>query len=73
MYNKIDLNKDEAVIQYKNGTFKVIRPGTYVICAITGQRIPLQKLCYWNVDRQVPYADAESSLEAERRAGTIVD
>ncbi|ACT56873.1 DUF2093 domain-containing protein [Candidatus Liberibacter asiaticus] len=69
MYNKVDEN--EASIRYKDGTFEIIRPGTYVVCAITGQRIPLKKLCYWSVDRQVPYANAEASFEAEKISGKI--
>ncbi|MBL0848590.1 MAG: DUF2093 domain-containing protein [Candidatus Liberibacter ctenarytainae] len=71
MHNKINQDGDVAILQYKDGNFAVIRPGTHVICAITGKNIPITKLCYWSVERQVPYADAESSLEAERRAGKI--
>ncbi|WP_220456102.1 DUF2093 domain-containing protein [Candidatus Liberibacter sp.] len=64
-------NEIEAVLRYKDGDFEIIRLGTFVTCAITGKHIPLNDLCYWSVDRQVPYADAETSLEAERREGTI--
>ncbi|AKK19953.1 DUF2093 domain-containing protein [Candidatus Liberibacter africanus] len=71
MNNKVDEN--EALLKYKDGTFEIIRPGTYVICAVTGKRIPLTELCYWSVDRQVPYANAESSLKAEKLAGIILD
>ena len=53
------------------GTFRVLGNGDHVVCAVTGKRIPLHELKYWSVDRQEPYADADASLEAERRAGAI--
>jgi hypothetical protein len=34
-------------------------------------RIPLHDLKYWSVERQEPYLDAEASLKAEQRAGTL--
>ena len=57
-----------ARIRYLPGTFRVLSNGDHVICAITGERIPLHELRYWSVDRQEPYVDAHASLEAERRA-----
>jgi hypothetical protein len=49
----------------------VLSNGDHVVCAVTGARIPLHDLKYWSVDRQEPYVDADASLKAERRAGTI--
>ncbi|MEG8098657.1 DUF2093 domain-containing protein [Candidatus Liberibacter brunswickensis] len=72
MNNKIYHNGNEALVKYKDGIFEIISPGTYVTCAITKERIPLDKLCYWSVDRQVPYANAEASLEAEKISGVII-
>jgi hypothetical protein len=60
-----------ARVRYLPGTFRVLSNGDHVICAITGARIPLHELKYWSVGRQEPYADAESSLKAEQRAGTV--
>jgi hypothetical protein len=34
----------------------VISPGTYVRCAVTDERIPLDELKYWSVDLQEAYA-----------------
>jgi hypothetical protein len=42
----------EAQVQYLDGDFRVISPGTYVRCAITDTRIPLDELKYWSVDLQ---------------------
>jgi hypothetical protein len=47
----------------------VLRPGSFVRCAVTGVPIPLDELTYWNVDRQEPYANAEAAHEAYKRHG----
>jgi len=46
----------EAQVQYLDGDFRVISPGTYVRCAVTDVRIPLDELKYWSVDLQEAYA-----------------
>lgn len=53
----------EAKVQYLDGDFRVISPGSYVVCAITGIHIPLDELKYWSVDRQEPYATPAAVLE----------
>ena len=58
-----------ARLHYLPGTFRVLSNGDHVICAVTGVRIPLHELRYWSVDRQEAYADAEASLQAEKKAG----
>ena len=58
----------EALIRYDTPEYHVLRPGDYVVCAISHERIPLTDLKYWSVARQEPYKDAGTSLEAERRA-----
>ena len=55
----------EAQVQYLDGDFRVISPGTYVRCAITDARIPLDELKYWSVARQEPYVSAAASLRRE--------
>src|SRR3569623_3577884 len=59
----------EAVIRYLDGDYVVVRPGSFVRCAITGKPIAVDDLKYWNVDRQEPYVDADAALEAIRRHG----
>jgi hypothetical protein len=56
-----------ARLHYMAGTFRVLSPGDHVICAVTGQPIPLEDLRYWSVARQEAYATAEASAEAEPR------
>ena len=60
-----------ARLHYLPGTFRVLSNGDHVLCAVTGTRIPLHELRYWSVERQEAYVDAETSVEAEKRAGAI--
>jgi hypothetical protein len=52
----------EARLQYLDGDYRVITPGSYVVCAVSGARIPLDELKYWSVDRQEAYATPEAVL-----------
>ncbi len=53
----------EAEVKYLDGDFRVIRPGVYVRCAVTGVEIPLEELRYWSVDLQEAYASPEAVLQ----------
>ena len=53
-------DKPATLIYGPNG-FRVIRPGHFVICAVSAVQIPLEELRYWSVDLQEPYASAEIS------------
>lgn len=50
-----------ATLQYGPNGFRVMQPGQYVLCAVTGERIALDELRYWSVERQEPYASCESA------------
>lgn len=56
-----------ARLHYMAGTFRVLSPGDHVICAVTGQPIPLDELRYWSVERQEAYASAQASAQAAER------
>lgn len=56
--------QSEAKLRYLDADFSVIKPGTFVRCAVTGKQIPLDELSYWSVDFQEPYVDAHASLKA---------
>jgi len=64
-------NQGEAKIQFGASDFTIMETGAYVICAVTGDKIPLEMLRYWNADRQEAYKDATASLEGFKRAGAI--
>jgi hypothetical protein len=55
-----------ARLHYLAGTFRVLSPGDHVLCAVTGEAIPLDELKYWSVERQEAYASAEASVKAAR-------
>jgi hypothetical protein len=58
----------EAQVQYLDGDIRVLRPGAFVRCAVTGAPIPLDELRYWSVDLQEAYSSPEAVLERiERR------
>jgi hypothetical protein len=59
----------EAKIEYLDGDFRLLRPGAYVRCSVTGEPILLDELRYWSVDRQEAYATPTVSMkrESERR------
>ena len=53
----------EAEVKYLDGDFRVVRPGSFVRCAVTGVPIPLEELKYWSVDRQEAYASPQAVLQ----------
>ena len=56
-----------ARLKYLNNSFEIIENGTHVICAVSGKKIPLENLNYWNVDLQEPYF---SYIEANQKRET---
>ena len=53
---------EKAELRYLDGRVEIIKPGSFVVCAITGEIILLENLRYWNVDTQEPYASPEVAL-----------
>ena len=47
--------KKLAKIKYLPNHFEVIKNGDHVICSISGKKIPLENLTYWNVELQEAY------------------
>jgi len=59
--------KKLAKIKYLPNNYEVLQEGDHVICAISGKKIPLDKLTYWNVDLQEPYFSyIEASLKRDK-------
>ena len=54
----------EAKIEFLDGDFRVLRPGTFVRCAVTGTPIAIDELKYWSVARQEAYATRDAVLVA---------
>jgi hypothetical protein len=53
----------EAKIRYLDGEFQVLKNGSFVRCAVTGEPIRIEELRYWSVAYQEPYANAQISLK----------
>lgn len=59
-----DFDQDaEAILEYGDADYDVVKPGGYVVCAVTGVRVPLRALRYWSVDKQEAYADAAAAMK----------
>lgn len=52
-------NARAARLRYLANGFRVLAPGDHVVCPVSGDPIPLDRLRYWSVTRQEPYASAE--------------
>ena len=44
-----------ARLKYLPNNFEIMEEGDHVLCAISGKKIPLEKLNYWNVEEQEAY------------------
>jgi hypothetical protein len=62
-FERRPLSAGEAQIQFLDGDFRVLKPGAYVRCAVTGAQIPLEELRYWDVDRQEAYVSPQAKLD----------
>ena len=59
-----------AKLKYLPNNFQIIENGDHVICAISGKKIPLEKLNYWNVElqeRYYSYLEAAIKKEEENK------
>lgn len=48
-----------AKLHYAPSTFRVLKSGQHVYCAVSGEVIPLEALRYWSAEHQEAYASAE--------------
>jgi len=73
MMNKLerDLGGKSAILEYLDGDYRIISPGAFVVCAVTGARIPLDGLRYWSVDLQEPYAGPAAALKRMHEKGLL--
>ena len=65
------MKKKLAKIKYLPNNFEVIETGDYVECAISGKKINLEDLTYWNVELQEAYFSyKESQQKREEKYGS---
>ena len=53
-----------AKLKFLPNKFEILEDGDHVICAISGKKIQLENLTYWNVNEQEPYF---SYIEASKK------
>ncbi|MGV3456734.1 DUF2093 domain-containing protein [Sphingomonas sp.] len=53
-----------ARLHYMANGFRVLSSGDHVVCAVSGEKIPLDALRYWSVAEQEAYATAEIATKA---------
>jgi hypothetical protein len=54
---------DLAKLHYGDGDYAVLQPGRYVICGVTGRKVPLEQLRYWSAELQEAYAGPAEALK----------
>ncbi len=60
--------KKLAKIKYLPNNFEVIQDGDHVLCAVSGKKILLKDLSYWNVELQEAYFSyVEASIKREKK------
>tara|TARA_Y100000996_G_scaffold371001_1_gene318994 strand:- start:76 stop:264 length:189 start_codon:yes stop_codon:yes gene_type:complete len=56
-----------AKLKYSPNSYSVIEEGDHVVCAVSGKKIFLENLTYWNVQEQEPYFSyVEASIRREK-------
>jgi len=58
-----------ARLHYMANSFRMLTAGDHVLCAETGQHIPLEELRYWSVVKQEPQVRADASARATMKKG----
>ena len=58
------MNGNIAKLKFNPNNFEIIEEGDYVVCAVSGKKILLNQLTYWNVELQEAYYSVK---EAQQR------
>jgi len=64
--DRLNAGQNEAKLHYESGDYRVIRPGDFVRCAVTGAPIPLDELHSWSAERQEAYLSPAEVLKAHK-------
>ena len=57
-----------AKLKYLPNNFEILENGDHVICAISGKKISIENLTYWNVNEQEAYFSyVEASMKKEKQ------
>ena len=56
-----------AILKYLDNSFEIIENGTNVICAVSGKKIYLNDLTYWNVELQEAYYSYKEAFKKREK------
>jgi len=57
-----------AKLKYLPNNFEILENGDHVVCAISGKKILIENLTYWNVDEQEAYYSyVEASIKKDKQ------
>ena len=49
------MNEKKAKLKFNQNNYEIVETGDFVICAVSGKKILLKELTYWNVELQEAY------------------
>ena len=61
------MTKKLAKIKYLPNYFQIIQPGDYVECPVSGKKIDLENLTYWNVELQEAYFSYKEAFQKREK------
>ena len=61
------MTKKLAKLKYLPNNFHIIENGDYVICAVSGKKINLDELTYWDVESQEAYFSYQQAFEKKEK------
>ena len=61
------MTKKLAKIKYLPNNFQIIQHGDYVVCAVSGKKINIENLTYWNVELQEAYYSHKEAFEIREK------
>lgn len=53
----------EAHLEYGDADYLILKPGSFVRCAVTGDKIPVAQLKYWSAELQEAYRDGYAATK----------
>jgi hypothetical protein len=53
----------EAHLEYGDADYLILKPGSYVKCAVTGDKIQIAQLKYWSAELQEAYRDGYAATK----------
>ena len=64
---KLKMTKKLAKLKYLPNNFQIIQNGDYVECAVSGKKIDIENLNYWNVELQEPYFSYKEAFQKKEK------